>query len=135
MSEIDPGSGQPLATALLDLAHGDGGWLDQLSAMVGEPGQHATCGQVLAVAGRYAEAADQFGAAAAFYPAADEYRGAAKPPEMQVRLWLEQVWWNLAAGRTNQAMGMAGIYARHAGAATREGAFFRRVGALPVDFE
>ena len=135
LSEIDPRSGQPLATALINLAHGDGGWLEQLSDLVGEPGQHATCGQLLALAGRYAEAADQFGHAAAFFPAVGQFANGHEPPEMLVRLWLEQVWWNLAAGRTGQARHLAHSYAGHSSASSREGGFFRRVGAIPGDFE
>ena len=135
LSEIDPRSGQPLAAVLTNLAHGAGGWLEQLSTLVGEPGQHATCGQVLALAGRYAEAAGQFGAAAAFFPDAGQTGPGVAPPEMQVRLWLEQVWWNLAAGRIELARRQARSHAGHTKAASREGGFFRKVGAIPGDFE
>ena len=100
-----------------------------------EPGQHATCGQLLALAGHYADAGDQFGAAAAFFPAAGRFGAGNEPPEMLVRLWLEQVWWNLAAGRIAQARQQAHSYAGHTSASSREGGFFRRVGAIPGDYE
>ncbi|MEN8006840.1 MAG: hypothetical protein ABFS42_07465 [Candidatus Krumholzibacteriota bacterium] len=135
LSEIDPRSGQPLAAALTALAHGDGGWVEQLSAMVGDPNQHATCGQLMALAGRYGEAADRFGTAAAYYPPVEGLRAGTAPPEMQIRLWVEQVWWNLAAGRIDQARRQALVFAAHSRAATREGAFFRSVGAIPGDIE
>ena len=135
LSEIDPLSGQPLATVLAILVHGKDGWLDQLSTHAGEPIHHATCGQLLALSGMYDEAAEQFGLAAAFY--AEPARGAPGqgPPEMQIRLWQEQIWWNLAAGRNNRARQMAQEYAVHARPASREEAFFLRVGMITGDFE
>jgi hypothetical protein len=135
LSEIDPLSGQPLATALAALAHDREGWLDQLSTHVGEPLHHATCGQLLALSGRYAEAADQFGLAAAFYPEPARWVSGQSPPEMQIRLWQEEVWWNLAAGRNDRARQLAHRYAVHAHTASREEAFFLRMGAIPGDFE
>jgi len=135
LSEIDPLSGQPLAASLTELANGDGGWLEQLSSLVGEPGQHATCAQLLALAGNYAEAADQFGAAAAYFPSAEQLAAGVVPTGMQVQLWLEQVWWHLAAGRIDLARRQANHYAGHTRASSREGAFFRRVEAIPGNFE
>jgi hypothetical protein len=135
LSEIDPRSGQPLATALAGLADGQGGWLEQLSRLVGEPGQYAACGQLLALAGRYADAADQFGAAAAFFPGPGNLGPGAEPAALQVRLWLEQVWWNLAAGRLVQARDQARLFAAHTRPATQEGGFFRTVERIRLDQE
>jgi len=132
LSEIDPLSGKPLSTALAALANGTDGWLDQLSRHAGEPLQHATCGQLLALSGRYAEASEQFELATEFFP---EPETRLAPPEMQIRLWQEEVWWNLAAGRDSRARELARRYAVYARPGSREQAFFRRVEAIPEDFE
>ena len=81
------------------------------------------------------EAAEQFGLAAAFY--AEPARGVPgqNPPEIQIRLWHEEVWWNLAAGRNDRARQMAQEYVVHARPASREAAFFLRVGLIPGGFE
>jgi hypothetical protein len=135
LSEIDPLSGQPLASALSGLAFGEGGWLQQLDNHAGEPVQHATCGQLLALAGRYSAAADQFAAAAAILP--DDGLAAAQwvPSELQIRLWHEEVWWRLAAGEVGRARDLARTFSAHTSSRSREGAFFREVGAIPVEFE
>jgi hypothetical protein len=132
LSEIDPLSGKPLNTALATLALGTDGWLDQLSRYAGEPLHHATCGQLLALSGRYAEAADQFELAAAFFP---EPEAGTNPPEMQIRLWQEEIWWNLAAGRDGRARELARRYSGYARPASREQGFFLRVEAIPGEFE
>ncbi len=131
LSEIDPLSGKPLNTALATLANGAGGWLEQLSDHVGEPIQHATCGQLLALSGRYAEAADQFKLAAAFFPGPE---ARSSSPEMQIILWHEEIWWSLAAGRIDRARELAHRYVGYARPGSREQAFFRRVEAIPGDF-
>jgi len=132
LSEIDPLSGKPLGSALSVLVNGAAGWLDQLSQHAGEPLQHATCGQLLALSGRYAEAAGQFELAAAFFP---EPSTRSTPPEMQIRLWQEEIWWILAAGRYDRARELAHRYGVFAPPASREQAFFLRVEAIPEDFE
>ena len=132
LSEIDPLSGKPLNTALATLANGAGGWLDQLSTHAGEPLQHATCGQLLALSGKYAEAVDQFKLAAAFFPEPD---ARSSSPEMQIILWHEEIWWNLAVGRVDRARELAHHRVAYARPGSREQAFFRRVEAIPGDFE
>ncbi len=135
LSEIDPLSGQPLATALAALVHGKDGWLEQLSTHAGEPLHHATCGQLLALSGRYAEAAGQFGLAAAFFPDPGQVTSGGKPPAMQIRLWQEEIWWNLAARRNDRARELAHRYVVPVSSSSQEKDFFRRVGAIPGDFE
>jgi hypothetical protein len=132
LSEIDPLSGKPLGSALASLANGAAGWLDQLSTHAGEPLHHATCGQLLALSGLYGEAAGQFELAAAFFP---EPGAGSNPPEMQIRLWQEEIWWNLAAGRYGRARELARRYAAFARPSSPEQAFFLRVEAIPEDFE
>jgi hypothetical protein len=135
LSEVDPVSGRPLSASLSALADGKGGWLDQLNTHAGEPMQYATCGQLLALAGRYDQAADQFAAAASFYPNPRAATGRWRPSEIQVRLWHEEVWWRLAAGGVDRAIELARLFAIHTPAQMREGEFFRRVGAIPGDFD
>jgi hypothetical protein len=135
LSEVDPLSGQPVYAALNTLATGRGGWLDQLNTFVGEPVQHATCGQLLALAGRYVEAAEQFKAASSFYQDPRQADGAWRPTEIQVRLWQEEVWWHLAAGNVTRARELARLFAAHTPIRMREAEFFRQVGAVPGDFE
>jgi len=135
LSEIDPLSGQPLEAALTALANGTDGWLDQLSSHVGEPVQHATCGQLFALSGRYPEAADQFGLASAFFPEPDQGAFWQGPQKTQIRLWQEVVWWNIAAGRNGRARELAHRYAVHARPASREEAFFLKVAAISWEFE
>ena len=79
LSEIDPASGRSLATALTELAHGPEGWLARLRAHAGEPSHYAACGQLLALAGRYREAAELFGEAAAFYGRSGDGCGSRRP--------------------------------------------------------
>jgi len=135
LSEIDPLSGQPLETALATLAYGTDGWLDQLSSHAGEPLHHATCGQLLALSGRYAEAADQFGLASAFFPEPGQGTSRQRPQEMQIRLWQEEVWWNIAAAKNGRARDLARRYAVHTRPASPEGAFFLKVEAIPWEYE
>jgi len=58
-----------------------------------------------------------------------------QPADMQVRLWQEEVWWLLGAGNMDLAQGKALAFAAHTRPGTREGDFFRRVGALPGEFD
>ena len=135
LSEIDPLSGQPLEAALTALANGTDGWRDQLSNHAGEPLHHATCGQLLALSGRYAEAADQFGLAAAFFLEPGKGAPGQRPQEMQIRLWQEEVWWNIAAANNGRAHELARRFAVHTRPSSPEGAFFRKVEAIPWDHE
>jgi hypothetical protein len=134
LSELDPLSGLPLGTALMNLATGPDGWLEQLDRHAGEPMQYATAGQLLALAGDHRRAADQFAEAAAFYPGPGAAQGMGHQ-EIQVRLWHEQVWWLLTAGETARARSLAARFADVVPASSREGEFFRRVRAIPGKFE
>jgi hypothetical protein len=135
LSEVDPLSGHPLASSLAHLADGKGGWLEQLETHQGEPLQHATCGQLLALAGRYDQAADQFAAAAELFQDPVTAGSGWRPAEIQVRLWHEEVWWRLAAGRVGQARQRARVFADNTPPGSREGDFFGRVGAILGEFE
>jgi hypothetical protein len=135
LSEIDPGLGKPLGTSLLGLATNTGGWLDQLGRHAGEPMQYATCGQLLALAGSYSRAADQFEAAAAIYGPAGPAQSGQVPSKMQVRLWHEEVWWRMAAGDIARARHLATIYAAVVPAGSPEADFFDMVKAIPGEFE
>ncbi len=135
LSEVDPVSGRSLASSLATLADGEGGWLEQLNTHASEPMQFATCGQLLALAGRYAQAADQFAAAASFYPDPQGAGGQWRPSQIQVRLWHEEVWWRLASGQVERARERARLFAIHTPSQAREGEFFGRVEAIPGDFE
>ena len=104
LSEVDPTTGRSVSSALGALAHGPDGWLALLADHAGEPGQYAACAQLLALAGRYGEAAGLFGRAADLYPAPVPGRPV---PEMQIRLWQEAVWWLLGDGKTVEAARLA----------------------------
>lgn len=104
LSEVDPTTGRSVSSALGVLAHGPDGWLTLLADHAGEPGQYAACGQLLALAGRYGEAADLFEHAADLYPAPVPGRAV---PEMQIRLWQEAVWWMMGDGRTVEGSRLA----------------------------
>jgi hypothetical protein len=132
LSEIDPGSGQPLNQALAAVANR---WQAQLAGRVGEPLQYATGGQLLALAGRYGPAAEQFAAAAAFYPAPGSLPNGWRPADLQVRLWQEQVWWTLAAGHDGAARHQARRLITHVPTRSRAAEFFRKVAAIPGEFE
>lgn len=132
LSEIDPLSGKPLGTALARLAKD---WLELLATHAGEPLHHAACGQLLASAGRYDAAVEQFAAAAALVPSSVAAVPGWKPTELQGRLWLEEVWWSLAAGRDLRARDLARAHAADFPRGSREAEFFLRVGAIPGDFE
>lgn len=135
LSEIDPLSGKPLGTVLSSLALAEGGWVELLTTHAGEPLQHATCGQLLALAGRYEQAVAQFEKAAAFFPATGDRGPGVRTSETQIRLWQEVVWWQLAAGRISQARDRAQWYGSQVGSGTREGEFFRNVAALSAVVE
>ncbi len=114
MSEIEPATGKPLQEALGDLvgsaARPRQGFLGWFAVNQGEPLHHAAAGQLLALAGRYAEAAEQFRVAADFFN--DPQTGAwPRDPEPMVRqLWLERAWWTFASGQVDQAAAMAHSY-------------------------
>lgn len=135
LSEIDPLSGQPLGASLLSLAMDTGGWLDQLDHHLGEPMQYATGGQLLALAGEYGRAAEQFAAAAAFYDPPGLRAVAQAPVDVQVRLWHEEVWWLMAAGDIDRARELAGRYAAVVRSGSREADFFGMVKAIPTEIE
>jgi hypothetical protein len=131
LSEIDSGSGRSLAAALAALAHGPDGWLDRLRTHAGEPAHYAACGQLLALAGRYDEAAALFGEAAAFY---DRPGGRPVPvTEMTVRLWQEQVWWLIGAERTEQAAELAAGFAARTPPGSPAAEYFAALAALAAD--
>ena len=104
LSEIDPRSGVPLKRALEALATGPGGWEERLRGRVAEPLHYATLGQLYALAGRYADAADRFARAASMFPLPS---GGTAAPEMLIRLWQETVWWRWGAGDSAGAAAVA----------------------------
>jgi hypothetical protein len=130
LAEIEPVSGRPLGTALEGLAHGPGGWLALLRERAGEPAHYATCGQLLALAGRYEEAADLFGQAAAFFSHPDSASTA--PAELQIRLWQEQVWWLVGADRPGRARELAAAYGARVEPGSEAAAFFAAVAGVPA---
>ncbi len=114
LSEIEPRSGKSLGEALGLLVGSAGtprrGFLGWFAVNKGEPLHHAAAGQLLALAGRYGEAADQFQVAAGYFN--DPVTGAlpAGPGSMTRQLWLETVWWTFASGRVEEAATLARSY-------------------------
>ncbi len=114
LSGIEPGTGLPLGKALESLAGGsaDGrrGFLDWLADRKGEPVHYAAAGQLLAMLGRYGEAADQFATAAAMFADPDTGRLPDPPGAMLQQLWLETAWWTFASGDLDRTAALASRY-------------------------
>ncbi len=112
LSEIEPGSGEPLGQALGALVGsvGDGGFLGLLADGHGEPVHHAAAGQLLAMIGRYAEAANQFKRAAESCNDPGTGDLPRHPDPLVRQLWLETAWWTFAAGDRDQAADLASRY-------------------------
>ncbi len=114
LSGIEPLTGQPLGKALEGLVGSTQsprqGFLGWLATNKGEPLHHATAGQLLALVGRYDEAAEQFRIAAEFFN--DSQKGALgrNPDPMVLQLWLERAWWTFAAGKDDMAAELARNY-------------------------
>lgn len=139
LSEIEPGTGRSLGAALAALAGGGGGsgpgLVDLLDGRGAEPLHRAAAGQLLALSGRYAEAAAQFARAAAFYD--DPVTGALpdRPARMTWQLWTEIVWWKLGAGDVDGARELAESYRTGLAGAGIPAGIFDQVAAISQDFD
>lgn len=139
LSEIEPGSGRSLGSALAALAGGGTGagpgLVELLDGRGAEPLHRAAAGQLLALAGWYAEASVQFAQAAAFFD--DPVTGALpeRPDRMTWQLWTEVVWWKLGSGDVAGARELAGRYRTGLTRAGIPAGIFDQVAAISQDFD
>ena len=102
---------------------------------LGNPRVHLPAGQLAALAGRYAEAADLFARAAAFYDDPQTGRLPAVPETVTRRLWDETVWWRLGAGQVGRARDLASRVLGQGGASGDSAEFLGKVSAIEGEFD
>lgn len=137
--ETNPGTGQILQRDILAILNGNphegvDGVLKKLAPLTADPQEYAVVGQMLMLLGEFGLAGEMFGKGGTIYdkPGRTEDPGGRRPSEFQEYLWRETILNLVAAGKREQARGLARFCANHVAPGSENRAFFVQAGHLKL---